>query len=129
MCLLHLKARGGWGRFGAGAGLAVRKGQGTKHLFSEPSGDSASWLSAGPGSELEERSRRRAACRGAMLLGLGAGVLGDIQEKCLLSVIGFARLWGKLRPAQLRQFAFLDGWRMGAIKALPVATSLAYQPI
>lgn len=55
MCLLHLKARGGWGCSGAGAGLAVREGQGTKHCFLSHL-QTTSWLSAGPGSELELRS-------------------------------------------------------------------------
>lgn len=34
MSLLHFKARrGGWGSFGAEAGVAVREGKGTKHCF------------------------------------------------------------------------------------------------
>lgn len=81
---MHLKARGGWGSSGAGAGLVVRNGLGTKHLFSEPSGDSASWLSAGPGSELERRSWEESCLLRSDVAGAGRWCIGGHSREMLV---------------------------------------------
>lgn len=84
MCLLHLKARTDWGSFGARAGLAFWEGQGTKHLFSELSGDSALWLSAGPGSELEQRSWAESSLLRSDVAGTGCWCTGGHSREMLV---------------------------------------------
>lgn len=83
MCLLHLKARGGWGSFGAGAGLAVREGQGTKHCFLSHL-ETASWLSAGPGSELELRSCEESSLLKSSVVGTGRWCSGGRSREMLV---------------------------------------------
>ena len=121
MSLLHLKARGGgWGSFGAGAGVAVRDGKGTKHCLL-----SASRLATGLGSELEPRSWEESSPAEEQCCWDWVLVFWRTFGRNLVVVIGFASRGRNPRYVRSRQCASLDVWRIGAIKAGVVAAPLA----